>query len=290
MVPYFDSAAMVPPRMRRYVRTRDDRIRQYGAVHESEGEKLGLIDSRTESHRLMRTGYGQGQVYRTTVLAKLVGLAVVKFSTLDPGGMGIEMEAGKPGWYDALNGLPGLFGSSMCETYELHRLLTFLTNAMAARPEAEVVLPMEQVRLFEQVQDVLSDWGSSTDADRDYVCWDRMSAAREDYREATRLGIAGETRAYACGDLHPILSEFQGKVALGIERSKVLSPGVPPTYFSYRAIDAEDVLDANGQTERDDQGRAYVRVRDFEPIPVPLFLDVPVHALKVQPVVAAARS
>jgi hypothetical protein len=238
----------------------------------------------------MRTGHGKGQVYRTTVLAKLVGLAVVKFSTLDPGGMGIEMEAGKPGWYDALNGLPGLFGSSMCETYELHRLLTFLTNNMAARPESEVVLPMEQVRLLEKVQEALSAWSGSSDIDRDHVCWDRMSAAREAYREATRLGIAGETQAFACRDLHPILSEFQAKVALGIERSRDLSPGVPPTYFSYGAIEAEDVLDANGQPERDDLGRAYVRVKEFEPIPLPLFLEGPVHALKVQPDVAAARS
>jgi len=37
--------------------------------------------------------------------------------------MGIEMEAGKPGWYDALNGLPGLFGSSVGETAELIRLI-----------------------------------------------------------------------------------------------------------------------------------------------------------------------
>ena len=89
-VPYYDSAAAVPPRWRRYVRTHDGRVRQYGAVHEADGEKLALIDSRTEQPRLMRTAHGRGEVYRTTVLAKLVGLAVVKFSTLDPGGMGIE--------------------------------------------------------------------------------------------------------------------------------------------------------------------------------------------------------
>jgi hypothetical protein len=32
---------------------------------------------------------------------------MLKFSTLDPYGMGIEMEGGKPGWNDAMNGLPG---------------------------------------------------------------------------------------------------------------------------------------------------------------------------------------
>ena len=40
-------------------------------------------------------------------------LAVLKFSTLDPYGMGVEMEGGKPGWNDAMNGLPGILGSSM---------------------------------------------------------------------------------------------------------------------------------------------------------------------------------
>ncbi len=32
---------------------------------------------------------------------------ILKFSTLDPHGMGVEMEGGKPGWNDAMNGLPG---------------------------------------------------------------------------------------------------------------------------------------------------------------------------------------
>ena len=289
-VPYFDSAAVVPPRSRRYVRTHDGRIRQYGAVHEADGEKLALIESRTEHPRLMRTAHGEGQVYRTTVLAKLVGLAVVKFSTLDPGGMGIEMEAGKPGWYDALNGLPGLFGSSMCETYELHRLLTFLTNAMQTRPDADVVLPSEQVRLLQDVQRALSAWADSPDADRDEVCWDSMSTAREAYREDTRLGIDGATQTFACRELHPVLTDFRAKVALGIERSLELSAGVPLTYLAYRAIDAEDIVDANGQPARDDQGRTYVKVNRFEPVPLPPFLEGPVHALKVQTDIASARS
>ena len=40
------------------------------------------------------------------------------------------MEGGKPGWYDALNGLPGIFGSSMAETYELYRMLTYTIGAL----------------------------------------------------------------------------------------------------------------------------------------------------------------
>ncbi len=57
----------------------------------------------------MRTEYGSGDVLTMTLMEKLILLSAVKFATLDAYGMGIEMEGGKPGWYDALNGMPGLF-------------------------------------------------------------------------------------------------------------------------------------------------------------------------------------
>ena len=54
-----------------------------------------------------------GVEVKVTAAAKFFMLAVLKFSTLDPYGMGVEMEGGKPGWNDAMNGLPGILGSSM---------------------------------------------------------------------------------------------------------------------------------------------------------------------------------
>lgn len=38
------------------------------------------------------------QVYRVSIASKLIILAVLKFAQLDPLGMGVEMEGGKPGW------------------------------------------------------------------------------------------------------------------------------------------------------------------------------------------------
>jgi hypothetical protein len=124
-VTYFDSPAFVQPRRRKTVLV-GDMVRQYGALLEDH-EKAALLAARVEHPNQVRvlSGQAQGEICRTTVFAKLVGLAAIKFATLDPYGMGIEMEAGKPGWYDALNGLPGLFGSSLGETYELLRLLDF---------------------------------------------------------------------------------------------------------------------------------------------------------------------
>jgi len=37
------------------------------------------------------------------------------------------MEGGKPGWNDAMNGLPGILGSGMPETYEALRILQFVS-------------------------------------------------------------------------------------------------------------------------------------------------------------------
>jgi hypothetical protein len=279
---FFDNPAVVQPRDRKYVLASDGRVRQYGAVVQ-DAEKAALIAARTESPNLVRTAHGQGKVYRTTVFAKLVGLALLKFATLDPLGMGVEMEAGKPGWYDALNGLPGLFGSSLCETYELERLLTFLLEALEGQGSATVELPVEQYTLLQEVSCALESWLESDDADRGFRYWDTVATARETYRERVRLGFGGETGVLPFDQLTASLAAFQAKVRAGTQRAVEMNDGIPPTYLAFTVTDYEVLADADGQ------GRPYVRAKRFEPTVLPLFLEGPVHALKVQPDVASAR-
>jgi len=299
VVSFFDSPAIVQPRARKYVLASQGRVRQYRAVVEDE-EKAALIAARRECiaggaefPELVRTAHGQGEVYRTTVFAKLVGLALLKFATLDPLGMGIEMEAGKPGWCDALNGLPGLFGSSLCETYELERLLTFLLEVMAEKGVGMVELPIEQADLMETVVESLHLWLESGDPERDFRYWDTIAAAREAYRERVRLGFGGEEDDLPFDELRPILAAFRAKVRAGIlraiEMNQGASPGIPPTYFSYTVTDYDLITDASGEPQRDGQGRPYVRAKRFEPMVLPLYLEGPVHALKMQPDATSAR-
>jgi hypothetical protein len=284
----FDSPAVVQPRARKVVLADDGRVRQYGAVVE-DGEKAALIAARSESPHLVRVAHGQGDVYRTTVFAKLLGLALLKFATLDPLGMGVEMEAGKPGWYDALNGLPGLFSSSMCETYELERLLTFLLEGMADRGADQVDLPIEQAELMEGIVAALRDWCEADDPERDFRYWDRVATARETYRARTRLGFDGGTEPLPFDELAPILVAFRARVRAGIQRAVEMNGGFPPTYFAYAVTDYELILDTSGEPQSDEHGRPYVMARQFEPVVLPPFLEGPVHALKVQPDVASAR-
>ncbi|WDC85151.1 hypothetical protein PL321_06595 [Caloramator sp. mosi_1] len=103
---YFDDCEVVLPREKRYVLS-NGKVRQYNSLV-ADKDKKKIIEDRKEYKNIMRDKKGFGEIYKTNLMVKLLNLAVVKFATVDPKGMGIEMEAGKPGWYDALNGLPGL--------------------------------------------------------------------------------------------------------------------------------------------------------------------------------------
>ncbi len=127
---FFDPTHHVAPRARKYVVTPAG-VRQYGAVIWSE-EKKALIDARPAHRYKVRAQAGRGDIVQTTLLGKILTLVANKLATLDPFGVGIEMEADRPGWCDALNGLPGIFGSSVNETIELKRLIEFTLRAMPA--------------------------------------------------------------------------------------------------------------------------------------------------------------
>jgi hypothetical protein len=287
-VPWFDSPAFVQPRSRKTVLTAEGLVRQYGAVIEDD-EKAALIAAREESPNLVRTTHGQGDVLRSTVFAKLASLALLKFATLDPLGMGVEMEAGKPGWYDALNGLPGLFGSSLAETCELQRLLEFLLVVSGDRDNGAIELPLEVADLLHDVVERL-DLHYVANGGGEWSYWDDVATARERYRARTRLGFDGATRRVALAELAQSLHLFLNKVTAGIRRAVAMNGGAPPTYFTYEVTGHEPILDAAGQPLCDSQGRPFVQATDSQPHTMPLFLEGPARAMKVQQGAASARA
>src|SRR5690606_31694054 len=115
------------PRSEKYV-INGTKVRQYGALEHDE-EKMQRFGLNLNDTNWLRTKHGEGEVFRTNLFVKLVSLSLNKFATLDPYGMGVEMEGDKPGWNDAMNGLPGLFGSGMSETFELKRIVNLVIEA-----------------------------------------------------------------------------------------------------------------------------------------------------------------
>ena len=271
-VPYFQSPATIRPRDRRYVLTPNG-PRQYHAVTHGEdgGGWLRVI--------------GDGRMFQSRIIEKLVLLSVIKFSTLDPYGMGVEMEAGKPGWYDALNGLPGMFGSSMPETYELLRLLRFVKDALDENIDGELRLPVEVYYFIEAIRDILQINQDAETPEQCFSRWNTLSERREKYRTDVRNGLSGRTVAYLAKDCADLMDSMIADVERGITRSDSYRvAGVPPTYFSYEMTAYERLNDSDGE------GRPYLRAKTFLPHPLPPFLEGPVRRMKVVETLDAAET
>ncbi len=286
---FFDSPAFVQPRSKKTVLV-GNQPRQYHAVVWDD-EKASLIASRRIHPNFMRSKNGHGPIYRTTVFNKLLLLAVIKFATMDPLGIGIEMEADRPGWCDALNGLPGLFGSSLPETFELDRLLTFLQKHLRENGSRDLLLPVEFVELMQATVNCLKTYLDSTDEDgRDFRYWDAVTTARETYRQKIKFGFAGANEEVEHRDLENILSLFQQKVKAGVGRSLILNGNLPPTYLYYEVEQYERIYGSDGKLLLDDQKRPLVRALNFRLRVLPLFLEGPMRMFKTLPDKASARS
>lgn len=243
---WYDTKVLVNPRQKRYVMT-ENGLRQYYALDEQ---------PKKTNRKWMRTA--DGQEARSSVMEKLLLLCAMKTATLDAAGMGVEMEGGRPGWYDALNGLPGLFGSSMAETCELARLLRFTADALDQNPSHRIELYDEVAELIDSVADILHN---VTDP---FERWDRMNTLKERYREVTMYGFRGKRQYLAWFNLSERIRTMEKAVSEGIEKAKAMNGGLLPTYFIFTAKEVQDNLPLS-----------------FIPTPLPLFLEGPVRYLKL---------
>lgn len=272
-LPYFVSPVVVQPRSEKYVLT-EAGPRQLHAIHHDHTQREGWL----------RSDQGRGPLFHSRVIEKLFLLALLKTATRDPWGMGVEMEAGKPGWYDALNGLPGLFGSSMPESYELLRLLRFLRQVLTDRDET-LRLPVEAEMLLRDVVTILDECPKA-----DHRRWDRLATARERYRQSVQAGVQGDTIALHAVQAIASLDRMIEDVSRGIARANGLTNDLPPTYFAWEMTAFEIQRDPiTGEERRDAQGRPLLRACRFEPRPLPPFLEGPTRALKILPADEARR-
>lgn len=270
---FYDNPHIVVPRAQKY-RLIQNQVRQLHAVIR-DPEKTALIQSRTEEPHVMRTQHGHGSIYRTILLVKMLCVVVNKLATLDPFGIGVEMEADKPNWYDALNGLPALCGSSVCETFELKRWMRFLLESLEGVTGGEQLT----VLLPEELHDFLvSVRASLTLSDAAY--WQQATEAKERYRERTRLGWSGTERTWSLSEIRAFLAKALEKVDHGIAKSHDRKLGLPRSYFAYEVIEHETV-DGSPPTIKPTRWRQHA---------LPLFLTGVVHALRVEPNERRARA
>ncbi len=295
---FYDTDHFVLPRSGKYVVTSKG-IRQYGAVEERK-EKWALIESRFHSKHHARYQGGKGEVVVTTLLGKILTLVVNKLASLDPYGVGIEMEADRPGWCDAMNGLPGLLGSSVNETIELKRLADFtlghlggiegnavelstLTNQIVGRQpfaaetnrvpsrhrDADLLLnstalalslPIELANFIDGLENLLI----LNLSDQEF--WRDSHDLKEAYRERVFMGFQGEEGTITFATVRNFLKRCSNYLDMAIAKAKTAEGII--TYFAYQA---EEYSEIDGRVD----------VTRFRQRSLPLFLEGFVHALRI---------
>jgi hypothetical protein len=270
---YFDDPDTILPRSERSVDA-GGRIRMYGAVVR-DAEKVKRIESRDELPYTMRAQHGGGEIYRTCLLVKLLTIVVNRIATIDPGGLGIEMEGGKPGWNDSMNGLPGLFGSGLSETLELRRAIRLMIWALdqpALRDLDGVAVYQELVALVRGLSPVLRARVAGGTA---LAYWDAANTLKESYRDTTKHGVAGADIRLPLGEARTFLADAKAMLDGICTDDRAKSPGgVPYTYF------VNDATDARPTGQIGHLGIPTVEPRAFATRPVKLFLEGPVHWIK----------
>jgi hypothetical protein len=287
-VPFYISPAYVRPRADRYslvpnaLNPGTSTIRVYNAVSmwddkDFPAEKKAEILAIKASSNYVGSSTGEGGLWQRTkagvdftvsAIGKLTMLGVIKFATLDPLGMGVEMEGGKPGWNDAMNGLPGLVGSAMPETYEMLRIIRYLSSALY-KFHRSVTVPEEFAELFTSITDALAAFdASSRDEQAEFDYWNTVNNAREKYRLLTVATFTGVTVDLDNATLIAATIAIRKKTNAGINRALATNAGLSPTYFYYECVDYEMV---NGK----------VAAKKFKLHTLPLFLEGPMRHMKV---------
>ncbi len=267
---FYDSYSKVMPRDKKYVLI-NSHVRQYGAVVEDE-EKECLIHSRKHQAYKVRTKHGRGNVYHTNLLVKLLNLSLNKIASLDPFGTGIEMEANKPGWCDSLNNMPGVFGSSVSETAELKRLISFINSALKTLKLDEsfkLKVPLEMAQFFQEILHQLKIGLSSSSRKKEFIYWDRATTIKEQYRAKVWPGFKGEERLLSLKKISKFLSLADKKLNQALNKSIDKRTGIPRTYFIHQVTRYKKL-----------PGRR-IKVLGFKQRPIAYFLEAPVHMMKV---------
>lgn len=262
----------VLPRDQRYVLTNEG-VRQYHSV--MDGSKSILAK---EKDNLLCVDGGDGDVYYTDLVVKLLCLIANKVATLDPDGIGVEMEADKPGWYDALNGLSGLIGSSICETFEIERYARFLLDTL----DELGVEDSYELKVFDELFKFIKDLRQILVKEKkSFVYWDRANKAKENYRLSIRKGIKGSEKGIAVGDIRDFLMLVIDRTQQAAEKARD-EKGLIPTYFVYEVKKYDTLKHEHGR-------RPLVMPTKFKGRALPLFLEGFVHALRVERDPAQAR-
>jgi len=306
---YFFSTATVKPRSEKYVvdytfdgqsrhvlqldatRFNEDKVKEQDAFRNA---TTGLIANEANWQRTAPGGQAiKGRAFKSSAVTKLFLLGAIKYATRDAYGMGIEYEGGRPGWNDAMNGLAGMVGSGMPETFELSELLKYVLGVVT-RFQRPLIIPAELSRMVDAINDALAELEESGFKDSEvlpydvppelFQYWDAVASAREKYRSEVEFYFSGDTAVIPASDAIDMLTNWYDQVQIGVGRAMKIgskgidddgTSGVPPSYFSF------DVTDWSKTRKKNAVGLPLANPLAMKVGVFPLFLEGPTRYMKL---------
>lgn len=241
---YFFSPIYVRPRSEKYVLNKNKEPRQYHALTHIDKPSSWLTD-------------GEGKKIVGSLFSKILTLVVNKYAILDQDGLGLSFEGDKPGWNDAMNGLPGLFGSGASETIELQKILLYLLPT-AHKYQDETILILKDLLTFIRDLSAIKEEG--------FKGWEARSQALEKYREA--LKSPQSNCKIEVKEVLGLLTKIHQTLKVSLEKLQNMLP-VLPTYFTYQA---QEYTPKGGKVD----------IHSFKMAPLPPFLEAPARFLTLK--------
>lgn len=270
--PYFYSPVYVEPRSEKYCLRDESTPRQYGAI-DLEKTKLWCEKHHFDFSSTSYLKDKEGKTFQTNLAGKMLALILVKFSTLDSEQLGIEMECEKPGWNDAMNGLPGLFGSGLSETVELLRLVEYASSHLAPFGSKTMPFMKEQSDFFQTIKKNLEGFLSGQLTR--FQFWDKETSAREKLRFLLKENCSGERIDLPVSEVLPVLEKMKGMLLDSLIRAKKIGNGILPSYLIYEPTSFSKT------GKKNHLGLETIEVKGFALKTIPPFLEASARAFKL---------
>lgn len=269
---YFYSTIYVEPRSEKYCLVEENKIRQYGAIDEKKAhEKAKSLNIDLNKTHWLRDK--NNNEVTTTLINKIFSLITIKFSCLDNKQIGIEMECEKPGWNDAMNGLPGLIASALSESIELLRLVRFALKYFPTLKAKSFKTIKEQKDLYiglnKYVHKLINNEIDS------FTYWDKATTLREEFRKKVEYSISGEEVEVNIDEVIEFLNKVDEVLSKGIIEAKKVGNNIIPSYLIHEIDDYEVLEHINFL------GYKTVKAKSFKLKTIPPFLEASARLLKL---------
>lgn len=269
---YFYSTIYVEPRNEKYCLVEKNVIRQYGAIDEKKAnEKAKSLNlDLNKTHWLKDINKNE---VSTTLINKIFSLITIKFSCLDNKQLGIEMECEKPGWNDAMNGLPGLTASALSESIELLRLVRFALKYFPTLNTKSFVTFKEQYDFYYELHNYVKQLlNKQIDS---FTYWDKATTLREEFRKKVEYCISGKEVEINIDEVISFFTKINEILSHGITEAKKIGNNILPSYLIHEISDY-DVLEHTNFL-----GYKTVRAKNFTLKTIPPFLEASARLLKL---------